>query len=416
MSDASYYLYKKQFSYDGTNWFDVQPLTYSYDGDGTMQPVVNTYHDEDCKDNVDYSKQYLTIESLEDNNVIYWKASQLDANYPPTPKTISASTDNGVTWTEYTSSTGGSGTTIATLNANDKLLLKGENTNYSNNAPNLFKATGEFEVYGNIMSLISGNSFESAELTIAYAFHGIFSGCTGLTSAENLILPATTLRPYCYQSMFDGCTNLTTAPELPSLNLSYMCYAYMFNGCTRLTTAPELPATTLASTCYYYMFNGCTSLTVAPELPATTLVYMCYQSMFEGCTSLTTAPELPATTLAGYCYYYMFNGCTSLTTAPELSATTLANSCYRGMFQNCTSLTTAPELPATTLETNCYWYMFNSCTNLNYIKCLATTFGNGSTYRWVQGVSSTGTFVKDTNTTWSTGTSGIPSGWTVQNA
>lgn len=353
---TSYYLYQKYEKVGDGEWTPTYPNEYSISGDSSdpMPLVIKTTNDPNCgyyppiyrwtdtEDTIclyDYSKDYLTIESLEDNNVIYWKASQLDADYPPTPKTISASTDNGVTWTEYTSSTGGSGTTIATLNANDKLLLKGENTNYSDNAPNLFKTTGEFEVYGNIMSLISGNSFENAELTIAFAFHGIFSGCTGLTSAEKLILPATTLRPYCYQSMFEGCTNLTTAPELPSLNLSYMCYAYMFNGCTSLTVAPELPATTLTSTCYYYMFNDCTSLTVAPELPATTLVYMCYQGMFNGCA------------------------------------------------------------------------------NLNYIKCLATTFGNGSTYRWVNGVSSSGTFVKASSmSSWTTGTSGIPEGWTIQNA
>jgi len=57
--------------------------------------------------------------------------------------------------------------------------------------------------------------------------------------------------------------------------------------------------------------------------------------------------------------------------------------------------------------------MFNGCTNLNYIKCLATTGinENNSTTNWVQNVSSTGTFVKDTNATWPTGNNGIPTGW-----
>ena len=86
------------------------------------------------------------------------------------------------------------------------------------------------------------------------------------------------------------------------------------------------------------------------------------------------------------------------------------------MFSGCTSLTTAPELPATTLATSCYAYMFDDCSSLNYIKCLAINFGSYSTDDWVTGVSSTGTFVKASSASWSTGASGIPSGWTVQNA
>ena len=149
-------------------------------------------------------------------------------------------------------------------------------------------------------------------------------------------------------------------------------------------------------------------------LPATTLVYGCYQFMFNGCTSLTTAPELPATTLADYCYYCMFNCCTSLTTAPSLPATILAEECYSNMFYGCTSLTTAPELPATTLASFCYYCMFSSCTNINYIKMLATDVSaNYPFVDWVNGVSSTGTFVKAAGVTIPTGDSGIPSGWTI---
>jgi hypothetical protein len=140
--------------------------------------------------------------------------------------------------------------------------------------------------------------------------------------------------------------------------------------------------------------------------------------MFQGCTSLITAPELPATTLAGSCYDSMFYGCTSLTTAPELPATTLVNHCYYRMFDGCTSLTTAPELPATTLTSYCYYLMFNGCSKLNYIKMLATDISASySLNNWVSGVSSTGTFVKNAIATWTTtGISGVPEGWIVENA
>ena len=470
-------------------------------GDGFIKPNVSRCVQEN---EVHYNPKtwadvYFTIESLEDNNTIYLKASNSAVT-----KTISASTDDGATWTEYTSSTGDSGTTLAILNDGDRLLVKGENSAYATSGIiyNQFKSTKQFEVKGNIMSLVSGDSFANADgLTATYTFGSLFLKCTGLTFAGNLSLPATTLSSNCYRDMFWGCASLTTAPQLPATTLAQACYNSMFWGCANLTTAPQLPATTLASSCYNSMFWGCASLTTAPELPAKTLTQSCYGSMFEKCTSLTTAPVLPATTLADNCYYDMFEGCTSLTTAPELPATalakscyqkmfqgctslttapsvlpattltyicydnmfygcaslttapelpatTLAESCYNGMFMNCTSLTTTPGLPSMTLVNNCYSYMFSNCTrlitapilpatklvercyysmfqgcrNLNYIKAMFTTTPSGSspdfyTTNWVNGVASTGTFVKNAAANWNvTGVNGIPSGWTAQTA
>ena len=271
-----------------------------------------------------------------------------------------------------------------------------------------------------------------------YCFKGLFNGCTRMTTAPKL--PATALTNSCYREMFYGCTSLTSAPALPAETLAANCYRSMFNGCTSLTAAttlpalsvpdfaylsmfancpitqaPALPATTLAPYCYSNMFRG-TNITDMPELPATTLAASCYESMFSACTRLTTAPELPATTLANYCYQNMFQGCTSLTTAPELPATTLGDACYYQMFRDCTNLTTAPALPATTLANSCYRSMFQGCQNLNYIKCLATNISAGyCTSWWVDGVASTGTFVKNASmSNWTSGVSGIPNRWTVE--
>lgn len=415
-----YRIEKQQKSYDnGVTWYDVG-VTRNGASAGTYSTLseCESGSTPDSGDTNPYASQYLTIESLEDNNVIYLKATSSAA-----AKTISASTDNGQTWTEYISSSGGNGTTIATLNTGGRVLLKGENDVYEAYTSggryyNLFKSTGQFELKGNIMSLISGDSFTNATSISSYGFYNMFSGCTGLTLAENLVLPATTLEYGCYSNMFQGCTSLTVAPELPATTLASYCYYHMFDGCTSLTTAPVLPATTLGNSCYRYMFQGCTSLTTAPELPATTLVDYCYEDMFRGCTSLTTAPELPATTLAEYCYGFMFQDCTNLATAPELPVTTLASSCYSNMFNGCTSLVTAPELPATTLANGCYSGMFRNCTSLNYIKAMFTTTPSGTyTNYWVSNVASTGTFVKNSTATWDvSGVSGIPTGWTVVNA
>ena len=98
--------------------------------------------------------------------------------------------------------------------------------------------------------------------------------------------------------------------------------------------------------------------------------------------------------------------------------TPLKKRCGLMIFSSCTSLTAAPELPATELASMCYRWMFKNCTNLNYIKCLATNISaSNCTSGWVEGVSSTGTFVKhpDMNN-WTTGVNGIPSDWEVIDA
>lgn len=140
---------------------------------------------------------------------------------------------------------------------------------------------------------------------------------------------------------------------------------------------------------------------------------------FSYCPIINVASSfLPATTLANSCYIGMFYGCTSLVNAPELPSISLTYSCYDSMFKDCVSLREAPVLPATTLINDCYSYMFDGCTNLNYIKMLATDISEADhMFKWVNGVSSTGTFVKNKNATWTTsahlGPSGIPAGWTV---
>ena len=174
---------------------------------------------------------------------------------------------------------------------------------------------------------------------------------------------------------------------------------------------------TLQAYAFNKLFSNCTSLTTAPELPAITLDQYCYNHMFSNCTSLTTAPELPTTTLAQDCYFGMFERCSSLTTAPALPATTLTNNCYNIMFQGCTSLTTAPELPATALATGCYNAMFSGCSKLNYIKAMFTDISaQNCLTNWLNSVSPTGTFVKNSAATWTNEQVGIPTGWTVQTA
>ena len=305
----------------------------AYDADKPNMILPNVSYCEDTDEVLytpkphDYSNDYLTFVAEEDGTFSF--------NKKGTGDDIQYSLDEGVTWTTLASETDS-----PTVHAGGKIMWKATLTPDMYAGNGIFYSSGKFIAQGNAMSLLYGDGFKGQTSLSGktYAFHSSFSGCTGLTSAENI----------------------------------------------------SLPATTLANTCYFNMFNGC--------------------------TSLTTAPSLPATTLAGSCYADMFYGCTSLTTAPSLPAVTLASGCYESMFARCTSLTTAPVLPATTLESSCYSNMFDGCTNLNKITCLATDkSASYCTMGWVYGVAATGTFTKAASmTSWKTGTSGIPSGWTVE--
>ena len=370
---------------------------------------------------------YLTMLALEDGF-----QAKLSGN------TVEYKIDNGE-WTSLASDT-----YTPTVNAGQRIYFKANLTPTSKGIGR-FLTNKTYNLEGNCMSMLYGDEAEGkTELTGKnYTFYNLFVSNTYLVEVESNFLPATTLADKCYYNMFWGCTSLTTAPELPATTLAASAYTSMFYGCTSLVTAPELPATTLDnncyqsmfykctslltapelpattldSYCYQYMFLGCTSLVTAPELPATTLDFNCYQSMFYNCTSLVTAPSiLPATTLTSVCYESMFAGCKSLVTAPKLPATKLADSCYYKMFYGCTSLVTAPELPATKLAHSCYVEMFNGCSKLNNITMLATDIPASSyLYNWVKNVASTGTFTKAASmTSLPSGTSGIPSGWTVQ--
>lgn len=298
---------------------------------------------------------------------------------------------NDTDWTTFENPTSTTPITLD-LQPGEKVYLRCETERFCIGG-GVNNISGVSKVGGNIMSLIYGSEFTGRETTFkstnGYVFDSLFAGTsTILNDASKLLLPAMTLTGSCYNNMF--------------------------NGCRFLKTAPKLPATTLATGCYSGMFNGCLDLKTPPELPATTLTASCYYQMFENCYSLTSSPVLPATILAGSCYYRMFYNCSGLTSAPALPATTLAASCYSNMFSGCKSLATSPVLAAPTLVQSCYRFMFERCRNLVNITCLATDrSAQNATASWLYNASATGTFTKAAGVEWPTGTSGIPSGWTV---
>lgn len=178
----------------------------------------------------DYSEDYFTIEALEDG--VLTVRGTAEWQYYTGPGEIEAwhplQRDDQIT-----------------ISAGDRISFK------ASSARRLFSGnTLSFNVFGNIESLEYGDDFASAtSVNTNEAFYRIFCGCTGLVSAENLILPATSLTENCYNRMFQGCTSLTTAPELPATTLAVQCYLHMLENCTSLNYIKCLATDISANNC-----------------------------------------------------------------------------------------------------------------------------------------------------------------------
>lgn len=186
----------------------------------------------------DYSKDYLTFETPTGGT--FTLTIDKDAYGVTLDITsISYSLDNGSTWiTETRNPNAETVITTPPIAPGGKVLWKGIGTNYGAGGPgkgirSIFSSDCEFIAYGNIHSLTFGDDFINNFTIYQNNYYGLFED-SFLTSAENLILPATTLAGSCYQRMFCNCTLLTTAPKLPATTLKDTCYKNMFSDCEQL--------------------------------------------------------------------------------------------------------------------------------------------------------------------------------------
>ena len=314
------------------------------------------------KDNdINYANVYLTFVPLEDATFTFTQRGTGSLYY----------SIDGAAWVECQS-----GVATPTVQVGSEIRWKGNlspltsASTSANNGLGVFSATGDFDAKGNPLSLTDSD---------------LFVGVREIPKSN-----------YCIASLFNGNTNLVNAE-----NLSLCCIKTRQN-------------------CYYAMFAGCTSLLTPPAINTGDAVYQSFMSMFSGCTSLEYGPNLTSIkTFAQSAVRAMFNNCTSMRTInfnfPE--SENMSTYSFYQMFRNCSNLELSPVLPAKTLKTGCYYQMFYGCSKINRITCLATDISaSNCTNGWVNGVSASGTFVKAaTMTDWTTGTNGIPTGWTVIN-
>lgn len=259
-------------------------------------------------------------------------------------------------------------TPTPTISAGQKVYFKASGLTATSSAGiGTFSMTAPCNVGGNIMSMSHGDDYVNAtEITQSYQFNLLFGNAANIVSAENLVLPATTLTSYCYTALFYKCTSLIKSFSV---------------------------------------------------LPASIVPTWAYSAMFRDCSNLQDAPEILATSIGNYGCKVMFLGCKKLVKAPSALYAKSPGESYGSMFYDCSILEVAPVIYAETPSKYCCSDMFKGCRKLSYIKAMFITAPSSSyTSNWVSNVPASGTFVKNAAATWenSFGNSAIPSGWTVE--
>lgn len=201
---------------------------------------------------IDYSKQYFTMEALEDTIITIYIYS-----YIVKPVDIvSYSLDEGKTWTTYNNVTSYINTPV--LTAGSKILWKIlPNIEYNNDSYLFtFGSQGKVNVFGNLMSLFYFDDFENKNLTLGNQCNSLFCDCK-IVEAKNLVLPNNTTDG-CYYEMFAYNIHLISAPVLIADTLNYSCYEGMFRECYSIERI-ELFATQYVVYTWMdvsYIFNG----------------------------------------------------------------------------------------------------------------------------------------------------------------
>lgn len=278
--------YLEETTDGGITWSYVTPLSSR-----TSEDVIE-YDSTDCGY---VGSNYFTIKSLVASNTITLKNATTGSTVGTT--SFAYSTNSGSTWTNFTIPTGQT-YTIATIGENETVMLKGNNNTLGNsyNRGHFFRGSGDYEIQGNIMSLLTGNDTDTEFPTgSSFSFAMLFSGDTHLVSAENLVIPASAMTRSAFNSVFRSCTNLTKAPELPATVLAKECYSSMFESCISLSQPPSvLSADTIGvNDAYSRMF--CMSrtsmvscqMTYSPKMYGNYTVAPYNQQMFAGNGNLT---------------------------------------------------------------------------------------------------------------------------------
>lgn len=337
------------------NKYYKQYYQISYD-DETWENVipeqtrVGELYEEQSEDCIDFSTRYFTIESLEDSNAI-----TLNVHSSTTGNTLYYSMDNGTNWTQLSSGSGSK--SIATLNSGEKVLIKATSSTSGNQA----KWATDY----------NKNSYFNSTKT-----YKIYGNAMSLLVGDNFATADTITETFALCGLFYGGNNSSNLLNAKNLVLS---------------------ATGLTVSSYNGLFRGCSSLQYGPAVLPALIVYQDgYSSMFEGCISLVEAPEISATTISG--------------------ATALNRMfCMNRNSKVTAAMTKGPVLRITNPNAyaNSYQQLFAGNGNITEVTILAEGT-NLSFTNWLSNVPAIGVIKKLSATTFTSGVSGVPSGWSTQ--
>ena len=190
------------------------------------------------------------------------KISLVKVGNPSTIPTLYYSKDYGKNWTRFNVNN------IISLAKGEHISFSGTTETFTNINWNNTTDTAQFfrfstsgttsmRLYGNIMSLINNRT----TINNSSIFACLFQGCSGISDARRLSLPATTLVQECYCNMFKDCINLVYGPQvLPAATAPQLAYDNMFRGCTNLKYSPHIKATSLGHSAFENMFRDCSNL------------------------------------------------------------------------------------------------------------------------------------------------------------
>ena len=257
----------------------------AYNGQDYLEPWVSyTKQTEEVNYNKgkDWSQEYMTLEFLGNGDFRIWVASY-GWNNPTFVSGMSYSLNEGE-WVDFEYEGNFEYGTVAQsyavqVHTGDMMRLRANGASatgsMSEDRRNLrgtyFYSDSNYNVMGNVMSLLYGDDFRTCSLDLTDIEHygmitfkagdnDVYHAGKGPVDASNFVLPATALTENCYQGMFTACEDLISAPKLNAIELADGCYCDMFSGCNLLTESPVLPAETLAEDCYMRMFHFCNNM------------------------------------------------------------------------------------------------------------------------------------------------------------
>lgn len=330
----------------------------------------------------------------------------IPASVSPSDLPYIAYSINGLTWTTVNNVANQAVTiTTPTRAKNRYVLIKSEAKRTaiadSDGDSTRISSTCDFDVSGNILSLLLGDNFED-DTTIDYydsnehnyMFARLFKQAR-IVHADELKLPITGVPYYCFRDTFRECTIMTLGPiKIPITKVAESGLRGMFGYCYTLTNMLDISSISgslnLGINAFHYTFEKC-------------YVMECYNPI-----DLISVGK-------GGLFRGAFIECSNLTNTPirRLECDTMEDSCFQLAFKDASKLKTSPIIVCSASGKYAVDQCFSGCGSLNYITFLLTGRLTYST-SFTRSVSTTGIFVKHIDAVWTnTGDSGVPTNWTT---